>query len=187
MLLNLSILLSFYFLFNLFIKSSLTKNSVLVALYIVGSFIVSGLIYLLFNFSFIGTLLIIVYVGAVVVLFVFVSIILPLRLSFVSYSLSNIFINYSIWFFILIALFSNNFEFTLLFNFFNYGFDLIYIVGILIYTQKSLYFLMAAVLLTIAMIGAILLTQSKYAIVKNKEVINVQLNKVYSNELYFYS
>ena len=90
MLTNIIFLISVYFLFNLLIKSSLTKNAVLVALYMVGSFISAGLIYLVIDFSLLGVMLILVYVGAVVVLFVFVSIMLPLRLSF--YKSSNIFI-----------------------------------------------------------------------------------------------
>lgn len=187
MLTNIIFLISVYFLFNLLIKSSLTKNAVLVALYMVGSFISAGLIYLVIDFSLLGVMLILVYVGAVVVLFVFVSIMLPLRLSF--YKSSNIFIllNYFIWFVILISLISNVLENYTIFNFFEVRYDMLQLFGLLLYTQKASYFLIAALLLTIAIIGAILLTQNNLVNFKTKEIINLQLNKNYSSDILMYS
>lgn len=187
MLLNFFFLVTIYFLFNLLFKSSLTKNAILVALYMVGSFIATGLVYLLLDFSLIGVILIIIYVGAVVVLFVFVSMILPLRINFYENSKVNIILNYIIWFCILISIFSNILEVDVSFNFFNHNNDLLQIFGLLLYTQKAWYFLIAAVLLTIAMVGSILLTQNNFFGFKNKETINLQLNKNYTSDLVLYS
>ncbi len=180
-------MISIYLLYNLLIKSSITKNAVLVALYIVGSFIATGLFYLLMDFSFLGVMLIIVYVGAVVVLFVFVSIMLPLRLSLIVPSKILIIISYTLWFFILISLISNNYINYENLDFFSYRLDMLQIFGLLLYTQKAWYFLIAAILLTIAIIGAILLTQNTLSKNDSKEVINLQLNKNYTADLFLYS
>ena len=81
-LIDLVILFSLFIFFNLLVKTSLTKNAILVALYIVGAFILSGFLYLLAGFAPLGVILILVYVGAVVVLFLFVIMIIPLRIVF---------------------------------------------------------------------------------------------------------
>jgi len=167
-------------------RSSLTKNAVLVALYIVGSFISIGLLYLFLDLSLLGVILIIIYVGAVVVLFVFVSMILPLRLNLIETPMVLFLVNYTIWFFILISLISNTYQYFEYLNFFNFRLDLLQMFGLLLYTQKAWYFLIAAILLTIAIIGSILLTQNKVDFSTNKEVINLQLNKNYNADLLLY-
>ena len=126
-------------------------------------------------------------IDVVVVLFVFVSIMLPLRLSLITTSSINYLINYSIWFFVLISLLSNNYIMPDNFNFFDFRIDVLQMFGLLIYTQKAWYFMIAAVLLTIAMIGAILLTQNTLSQSEMKEVINLQLNKNFSADLSLYS
>jgi NADH:ubiquinone oxidoreductase subunit 6 (subunit J) len=96
MFLDLSFLLTLFIFFNFIVKTNLTKNSVLVALYIVGAFIVSGIIFLLVDISLLGVILIIVYVGAVVVLFLFVTMIIPLRVTVSSYYTFSLFLVYSL-------------------------------------------------------------------------------------------
>lgn len=187
MLLNLSILFTTFAMYNLLLRSSLTKNAVLVALYMVGCFICSGLLYLLLDLSFLGLILIIVYVGAVVVLFVFVSMMLPLRLTTVNNTLFLTILSYFIWFLVLVTLMSNNYLSFEYFNFFDNRLELLQIFGLLLYTEKAWYFLVAAVLLTIAMIGAILLTQNTINLASKKEVINLQLNKNFVADISLYS
>lgn len=92
--LDLIILFSLFVFFNLLIKTSLTKNAILVALYIVGAFILSGFLYLLVDLAPLGVILVLVYVGAVVVLFLFVIIIMPLRIVFLDINFSMYFFNY---------------------------------------------------------------------------------------------
>ncbi len=188
------VLFSVYFFFNLLSKTLLTKNAILIALYIVGSFILSGFIYLLVDFALLGVILVLVYVGAVVVLFLFVIIIIPLRhIYFETNFLIYLFI-YCLWSLILILVFSDyllvnlqNVFNLLFFSFFQDNFSLFSLLGLIIYLDKVWYFLVAAFLLTVSIVGAISITQVKNLNFQLKEIINVQLNKNYKIDFILYN
>ena len=186
-LIDLVILFSLFIFFNLLVKTSLTKNAILVALYIVGAFILSGFLYLLAGFAPLGVILILVYVGAVVVLFLFVIMIIPLRIVFYDNNFFMHFFNFLLWTILLINFFSNYIHYDYFLSFFTNQIGLFYLLGIMIYLDKIWYFLLAAFLLTISIIGAISITQTKITNVGFKEIINIQLNKNYKADFNLYN
>ncbi len=192
MYIDLILLFSIFYFFNLLSKTLLTKNAILVALYIVGSYILAGFIYLLVDFALLGVMLILVYVGAVVVLFLFVIMMIPLRNVFFDTNFSIYFFNYLLWTFLLIFFFCNYSIVNLQnlfdsFSYFHNTISLFNLLGLIIYLDKVWYFLFAAFLLTVSIIGSISITQSKNVNLKYKEVINVQLNKNYKSDFVLYS
>lgn len=184
---ELSILFSLIFFYNLLTKTALTRNAILVALYMVGAFILSGFFYLLVDFAFLGVILILVYVGAVVVLFLFVIIIIPLRIVFLETNFFMYFFNYFLWTFLLVFFFCNYIDSEIFSSFFNLQSSLFHLLALIIYLDKIWYFLVAAFLLTISIIGAISITQTKNVDKNFKEIINVQLNRNYKLDFVLYN
>lgn len=187
MFLDFILLFSVFFFFNLLCKTSLTKNAILVALYMVGAFILSGFFYLLVDFAFLGVILILVYVGAVVVLFLFVIIIMPLRIVFLETNSFMYFLNYILWILLLVFLFCSYIDPEFFSSFFDIPFSLFHLLALIIYLDKVWYFLFSAFLLTISIIGAISITQTKNINKNFKEIINIQLNKNYKSDFILYN
>ena len=165
-----------------------SKNTVQSVLYLILVFLLCSLLFIYLGADFIGLIILIVYIGAISVLFLFVVMMLNIRL------LENSF-NFTIYVPIIIFL-SIIFIFQIIYFFFNI-FNIIEIENLVIYSNwnfsnniqmssigellfNKLYilFIAAAILLFIAMIGAIVLTMD--------DVVKVEKSKIdryYSNNI----
>jgi NADH-quinone oxidoreductase subunit J len=165
----------FFLLYILILASSLlvitSRNTVQSVLYLILVFLLCSLLFIYLGADFIGLIIIIVYIGAIAVLFLFVVMMLNIRV------LENSF-NFTIYIPILIFL-SLIFIFQVIFFFFNI-FNLIEVenisnylnwnfsnniqmssIGELLFNRLYILFISAAFLLFIAMIGAIILTMDE--------------------------
>jgi len=162
----------FFILYTLILIAGLlvitSKNTVQSVLYLILVFLLCSLLFIYLGADFIGLIILIVYIGAISVLFLFVVMMLNIRL------LENSF-NFSIYIPIIIFL-SLIFIFQIIYFFFNI-FNIIEIenlvvysnwnfsnniqmssIGELLFNKLYILFIAAAILLFIAMIGAIVLT-----------------------------
>ena len=162
-----------FFFSSLLIISALllinTKNPVYSVLFLILVFCNSTGLLLLFNIEFISILLIIIYIGAITVLFLFVIMMLNIQ----TYKNPNF--NYLITFFLLSGMLLFVFEEIILFvnsssnifNIYNEWISLldqitnIETVGQIIYTYYFPLFLTVGIILLLALIGAVLLTLTK--------------------------
>ena len=164
--------------------------SVLFAIYVIHSnnvihslmslivvFFISGLILIRFHVEYLGYILLIVYVGAIAILFLFVIMTIGINREKSNYALLKNTGNYASQviglLFILAVLFTTVKVFqadSILFEKFNFIFDhrssLIFsnnlnTVAISLYTFNFLYMVLAGLLLLVAMIGAVILTLDK--------------------------
>jgi len=151
-----------------------TRNPVHAVFYLILSFCLSSVLLLFFNIEFIALLFVVVYVGAIAVLFLFVVMMLDLRVSSQGIKDEPVYLDTSIIISLVIfALF--------LFYFFEAFYTLngisevnnayylqyisllneepnIFIVGEVLYTFFSPVFILAGYLLLLAMLGSIMLT-----------------------------
>ena len=175
----------FYIFSSIIILSSIgvisSKNPVYAVLYLILAFLNSAILFLFLNAEFLAMLLIVVYVGAVAVLFLFVVMMLNIRqeektIKFQKYTpftlfiFSIVFIELSYVFFIddkyLINL-SNKENLSLNNNTVS--------LGNILYTEYALLFQMSGIILFVAMIGAIILTMRNRPGVK-KQIIKDQVD-----------
>jgi len=151
------------------------KNPVHAVFYLILTFCLSAVLLLLFGVEFLALLFIVVYVGAIAVLFLFVVMMLDLRQSsgdspdeylYLELSLelsSVIFLVFLLFFAEPAILAANNFSTTNTFFYLEYvnllnDYSNIQVVGELLYTFFSPVFILAGYLLLLAMIGSIMLT-----------------------------
>ena len=180
--------------------------SVLFALYVIHSnnvihslmslivvFFISGLILIRFQVEYLGYILLIVYVGAIAILFLFVVMTIDINREKSNYALLKNTGNYSSQviglLFILAVLFTTVKVFkadSLLFEKFNFILDhrssLIFsnnlnTVAISLYTFNFLYMVLAGLLLLVAMIGAVILTLDKRRPNQNSQKQHYQSSK----------
>jgi NADH-quinone oxidoreductase subunit J len=158
-------------------------------LYLILVFLLCSLLFIYLGADFIGLIILIVYIGAIAVLFLFVVMMLNIRL------LENAF-NFSIYVPIIVFL-SLIFIFQIIYFFFNI-FNIIEIenityysnwnfsnniqmssIGELLFNKLYILFISAALLLFIAMVGAIILTM-------DDEILNLKtsINKIEKNRFY---
>ena len=148
-----------------------SKNTVQSVLYLILVFLLCSLLFIYLGADFIGLIILIVYIGAIAVLFLFVVMMLNIRL------LENAF-NFTIYIPIIIFL-SLIFVFQIIYFFFNifnviemenlvYYFDWNFSnniqmssIGELLFNRLYILFISAAILLFIAMVGAIVLTMDE--------------------------
>lgn len=186
-----------YFLF-LFLKTLvilnaslviLAKNPVHSVLYLVILFITSSFLIICLEADFMALILIIVYVGAIAVLFLFICMMLNIRLDSKDSGGVHTYMPLSGIFGIIFIL-----ELSLaLYNSFNnsyinddvLGFKSLYfkvsnirVIGDVLYNYYYVYFILASVILLLAMIGAISLTLHHRLDVK-RQVIYVQVTREY--------
>jgi NADH-quinone oxidoreductase subunit J len=175
------------FLLILIISSFLvffSENAVHSVLFLILVFCIAAAILIIFGVEFLGLLFIIIYVGAIAVLFLFVIMMLNIKLySFVKLSnLPIFFLSFCIILIELFFLFKDLFNSITLdtLNFFEFSslidsLSNIHIFGQVLYNYYLICFLLAGLLLLIAMIGAIVLTLNFK--IKKKEIIFRQLSR----------
>jgi NADH-quinone oxidoreductase subunit J len=156
-----------------------SKNTVQSVLYLILVFLLCSLLFIYLGADFIGLIILIVYIGAIAVLFLFVVMMLNIRLlenafNFTIYIpiiifLSLIFIFQVIYFFF--NIFNIN-EVDSLVYYFNWNFSnniQMSSIGQLLFNRLYILFIGAAFLLLIAMIGAIVLTMDEELIIIEKQ------------------
>nr|YP_010726695.1 NADH dehydrogenase subunit 6 [Cystoclonium purpureum f. stellatum]WDY85182.1 NADH dehydrogenase subunit 6 [Cystoclonium purpureum f. stellatum] len=156
---------------------------------------VSGLLILL-GAEFLSLMLIIVYVGAIAVLFLFVVMMLNIKMDFLKISnfsivplgllifciLFNQF-SISIYDFDLFQIYQKELDWTCWINE-SKNLSNIKVIGLVLYTEYSLLFILCGFILLIAMVGAIVLTMHQRKDVK-KQKIEIQLSRNPSNVIKF--
>ena len=164
----------FYFFSFLIISSSIlvifSNNAVHSVLYLIFTFFNSAILFLLMNAEFLAMTIVIVYVGAIAVLFLFVVMMLNITES----EIKEGFLKYFPFGLILIAIFIS--ELFLVFNFQNFPIpenvkinvneamlmesSNTKLIGLFLYTDYFIIFQISGFILLLAMIGAIVLAQS---------------------------
>lgn len=188
-----------YFLYFFILLSCLcvisSNNPIYSILYLVVVFILTSFLFILYDLHFLGLMLMIVYLGAVIVLFLFIVMllnikVLELRRSINYYPFFFFFYHYFCFFFInnenkfsgsFFEILKNQLFFQIIFNFslndwsqifFNKG--SFFSIGNLLYTFFFIQFFLAGLILFVAMVGSIVLTLSQLRIYK-KQVSYKQL------------
>ena len=176
----------FYFFSFLIVCSSFfvvfSNNPVHSVLFLIFTFFNSAIIFLLMNAEFLAMTLVIVYVGAIAVLFLFVVMMLNISESV----LKEGFLKYFPFGLILIVIFIS--ELFLVYNsdtimipdnikiniseMTNLGFDNTKLLGLYLYTDYFIIFQISGFLLLLAMIGAIVLAQTDLSNLKLNSSIN---------------
>lgn len=165
---------------SLFVVAS--KNTVQSVLYLILVFLLCSLLFIYLGADFIGLIILIVYIGAIAVLFLFVVMMLNIRLLENSFDFSIyipiiillglIFILQSIYF--LLSAFNKSSSYKLI-SYLDWTFVnqvQISSIGELLFNKLYVLFIVAAFLLFIAMIGAIVLTlDDEYDLKMGKEKI----------------
>nr|ANA57060.1 NADH dehydrogenase subunit 6 [Pyramimonas parkeae]ANA57064.1 NADH dehydrogenase subunit 6 [Pyramimonas parkeae] len=203
---------SFFFLFSsLAILSGFmvirAKNPVHSVLFLIFVFCnVAGLLILL-GLDFFAMVFLVVYVGAIAVLFLFVVMMLNIKLVEINENLLRylpigglIGIIFLLEIFLILDSdlipFSSNYPFYIQWPALITHASNIQSVGVLIYTYFCYYFIVASLILLVAMIGAIVLTMHKNVAVKKQEVFEqntreftktVQKLQVYRNRIYCFN
>ena len=192
----------FYFFASFLITSSImvvtTTNAVYSIFFLILVFCNATFLLLLLNVEFLALTLILVYIGAVAVLFLFVVMMLDIKQ--IDKNEKNIFfllpINLIIGFIMLISIYLilfkdltyNLTENIYDFNYFNW-FDMltplsnIELIGQFLYTFGFFYFIQAGVILLLAMIGAIVLTMQKGQDIRRQH-ISEQLSRQVVNSFF---
>jgi len=176
----------FYFFSFLIISSSIlvifSNNAVHSVLFLIFTFFNSAILFLLMNAEFLAMTIVIVYVGAIAVLFLFVVMMLNISES----EIKEGFLKYFPFGLILIAIFIT--ELFLIFNFDNFPvsenvkidineIDLIEasntkLLGLFLYTDYFIIFQISGFILLLAMIGAIVLAKSDENKIKSTSSIS---------------
>lgn len=150
----------FSFLIILFSFFSVTSgNPVFCVLFLVLSFLSSALFLISLGVDFIGLMLMVVYVGAIAVLFLFVVMMLNVNEEFKEFPLFSFLLVFGLLFYVYL-----NVSFCPLGNFFDYinwfhidKLDCLSCVGFVLYTDLIVNFIEISIILMIAMVGAIAL------------------------------
>ena len=174
----------FYFFSFLIISSSIlvifSNNAVHSVLFLIFTFFNSAILFLIMNAEFLAMTIVIVYVGAIAVLFLFVVMMLNISES----EIKEGFLKYFPFGLILIAIFIA--ELFLIFNFDNFPvpenvkidineIDLIEasntkLIGLFLYTDYFIIFQISGFILLLAMIGAIVLTMQIRTTVRRQHI-----------------
>ena len=158
------------------------KNPVLSVFYLVLAFIQASILLLVQGIEFISLLFIIVYVGAIAILFLFVVMMLNIkkvelldnttRYVPIGFIIGIIFI-YNINEQVFNPLFTlNTFQWQFQPELIFYSFTNTRTLAEIIYTEYSVYFLMSGLILLIAMIGVIVLTISHEEEIKRQDIFS---------------
>jgi NADH-quinone oxidoreductase subunit J len=156
----------------------LSKNIIQSVIYLIIVFFLCSLLFIYLGADFIGLIILIVYIGAIAVLFLFVIMMLNIRILEISSTFSiylplAIFLSF-IFIILFLCIYSNSLNFIEFSNLSVYvkwpNFNNIKIIAIgqLLFNECYILFVGATLLLFIAMIGAITLTLEKKVNVKFK-------------------
>ena len=156
-----------------------SKNPIHSVLFLILCFFNSSILFLFLNAEFLAMILLIVYVGAVAVLFLFVVMMLDIKISQARKNLLNylplgLFVSFVIFFeFIVIIKNSKIVPFVVKNkNMENNLVDNTHLLGNILYTDFFLLFQLSGIILLVAMVGAIFLTLRKRKGVKKQNIYN---------------
>jgi len=168
----------------------LAKNPVQSILFLIIVFLITTNIFIIIGAEFLALFLLIIYVGAISVLFLFVIMMLNLRLvenynTVWNYIPIGAFIGFIFFFQILFLIyfdfglnnFYENVKFYEWINLYNSKSNII-LIGIALYNYNSHLFLIAGFILFVAMIGSIVLTHNlKIGLIEIKKVKSIEVLK----------
>ena len=164
----------------------ISKNPIFSILFLILVFCGCTGILILFGVDFIGLLFIVIYVGAIAVLFLFVVMMLDLKINYYSFN-EIVYLTVIIFFFVpvlfgllyssdLLIIFDKPFHyFPTFFNLMDFFFN-IDVFGQSLYNYFLVCFLLAGMILLVAMLGAIILTL-KYSSRRKSELFLRQLSR----------
>lgn len=178
------------------LEVSLSINPVHSVLYLVLTFCQAGAILIVFNTDFFGIISVVIYVGAIAILFLFVIMMLSIK-SQQSQNYKNVaivkhFEEYRILYLITFVYMIGNFLYSVVKTFFQNDFEIFYnsnlifdfknvdsfnnidVLGQVLYNYYSICFLVGGIILLIALLGCIVLTL-KFSEIKKNQLSNRQL------------
>lgn len=174
----------------------MVQNSIYSVLFLVLSFVSAAGVLFLIECEFISLLFIIIYVGAIAVLFLFVVMMLDIKMlnikkDLIKYFPFGLFIGMVFLINIIIILFknfkNNPYQNSFLYNYYTNWFDKIDSIteiealGQILYTHYVLQFLIAGLILLLAVIGSVSLTINKAKQQIKTQIIFRQLSRSYKN------
>ena len=177
----------FFYLFSFIITACAvmvisSRNPVHSVLFLILAFFNSGALFVILGAEFLAMMLVIVYVGAVAVLFLFVVMMLNINFSKVKEGFQKYFpIGSLIGFILFIEIILMVFSGDLLVNKNNELNDTIpntHKIGSLLYTEYIYVFQLSGLILLVAMVGAIVLTLRDRPGVKKQDIISQNTRKV---------
>ena len=177
----------FFYLFSFIITACAvmvisSRNPVHSVLFLILAFFNSGALFVILGAEFLAMMLVIVYVGAVAVLFLFVVMMLNINFSKIKEGFQKYFpIGSLIGFILFIEIILMVFSGDLLVNKNNKLIDNIpntHKIGSLLYTEYIYVFQLSGLILLVAMVGAIVLTLRDRPGVKKQDIISQNTRKV---------
>ena len=177
----------FFYLFSFIITACAvmvisSRNPVHSVLFLILAFFNSGALFVILGAEFLAMMLVIVYVGAVAVLFLFVVMMLNINFSKIKEGFQKYFpIGSLIGFILFIEIILMVFSGDLLVNKNNELNDNIpntHMIGSLLYTEYIYVFQLSGLILLVAMVGAIVLTLRDRPGVKKQDIISQNTRKV---------
>ena len=157
----------------------LSKNPIHSVLFLILVFFNTSILFLFSNAEFLAMILLIVYVGAVAVLFLFVVMMLDinitkLRQTFLNYLPTGLFIGFIILIELIYVVSQSNLNFvktnSSYINISNQILENTKIIGNILYTDYFLLFQLSGIILLVAMIGSIYLTLRKRKGIKKQNI-----------------
>ena len=177
----------FFYLFSFIITACAvmvisSRNPVHSVLFLILAFFNSGALFVILGAEFLAMMLVIVYVGAVAVLFLFVVMMLNINFSKIKEGFQKYFpIGSLIGFILFIEIILMVFSGDLLVNKnneLNNNFPNTHKIGSLLYTEYIYVFQLSGLILLVAMVGAIVLTLRDRPGVKKQDIISQNTRKV---------
>ena len=177
----------FFYLFSFIITACAvmvisSRNPVHSVLFLILAFFNSGALFVILGAEFLAMMLVIVYVGAVAVLFLFVVMMLNINFSKIKEGFQKYFpIGSLIGFILFIEIILMVFSGDLLVNKnneLNYNIPNTHKIGSLLYTEYIYVFQLSGLILLVAMVGAIVLTLRDRPGVKKQDIISQNTRKV---------
>lgn len=177
----------FFYLFSFIITACAvmvisSRNPVHSVLFLILAFFNSGALFVILGAEFLAMMLVIVYVGAVAVLFLFVVMMLNINFSKIKEGFQKYFpIGSLIGFILFIEIILMVFSGDLLVNKnyeFNDNIPNTHKIGSLLYTEYIYVFQLSGLILLVAMVGAIVLTLRDRPGVKKQDIISQNTRKV---------